>query len=186
MWIGVAVFVIAGSLLVPLELLALVTGIIFGGMRGGLVAVAGSGLAALFGYLAGRVIGPSGLTKWISRRSYRSVRQLSARGLPGVIALRLANIASAGAVHLLCGAGRVPFATYIAGTVIGLAPAIAVLSGLGSLLRHTLLNPTVANGLATIAAAALLVAVTAGLRALVLIRQFASAVSGHRTRAEFG
>jgi uncharacterized membrane protein YdjX (TVP38/TMEM64 family) len=80
----------------------------------------------------------------------------------------------------------VPFATYIAGTVIGLAPAIAVLSGLGSLLRHTLLNPTVANGLATIAAAALLVAVTAGLRALVLIRQFASAVSGHRTRAEFG
>ena len=89
-------------------------------------------------------------------------------------------------MNLLCGAGRVPFATYVAGTLMGVAPAIAVLSALGSLLRHTLLRPTVANGLATIAAAALLVAAIGALRALVLIRQFASAVSSHRTRAEFG
>ena len=186
LWLGIAVFVLAGSLLVPLELLALAAGIVFGGVRGETVALIGSLAAAVIGYLAGRTIGAAGLTKWISRRSYRSVRQMSARGVPGVVALRLANIATAGAIHLLCGAGHVPFVTYIVGTVIGLAPGIVVLSGLGSLLRHTLLNPTLTNGLVTIAASALLIAVIAGLRALVLIRQFAAAVSSHRTRAEFG
>ena len=49
----------------------------------------------------------------------------------GVVVLRLASVASAGSIHLLCGAGRVPFATYLAGTVIGLAPAVAALSWTG-------------------------------------------------------
>jgi hypothetical protein len=72
------------------------------------------------------------------------------------------------------------------GTAIALVPAIAVLTGLGALLRHTLLNPTLSNGLLTIGAAALLVALAAGLRAIVLVRRLASAVSDHRKSAEFG
>ena len=122
----------------------------------------------------------------MSQRSYRSVRQLSARGIVGVIALRFASVASAGSIHLACGAGRVPFAIYIAGTAIALAPAVYVLSGLGGLLRHTLLNPSVSNALLTIGAAVLLFALASALRALLLMRQFAPAVSGHRGRAEFG
>ena len=57
----------------------------------------------------------------------------------GVLVLRLASVASAGSIHLLCGAGRVPFVSYLAGTAIGLVPAIAALTGLGALVRHTLL-----------------------------------------------
>ena len=186
LWVAIGLFVLAGVLLVPLELLALAAAVLFGGLRGGLVALLGSLAAAVIGYIAGRMIGAPGLTKWISPRSYRSVRQLSARGVRGMIALRFANIASAGAIHLLCGARRMPFETYITGTVIALAPTIAALSGLGSLLRHTLLNPTLSNGLATIGAAVVLVALVAVLRAAILIRQFAAAVSSHRTRAEFG
>jgi hypothetical protein len=48
------------------------------------------------------------------------------------------------------------------------------------------LNPTLSSGLATIGAAVLLTALIIGVRALILIRQFAFAVSSHRTRAEFG
>ena len=103
-----------------------------------------------------------------------------------MIVLRLASVASAGSIHLVCGAGRVPFAAYMAGTVIGLAPAIVALSWLGGLLRHTLLNPSVSNGFTTIGAAVLLFALASGLRAFLLIRQFAPAMSGHRGRAEFG
>jgi hypothetical protein len=104
----------------------------------------------------------------------------------GLVVLRLASVASAGSIHLLSGAGRVPFATHMAATAISLAPTIAALSGLGGLLRHTLLNPSVSNGFATIGAAVLLFALASGLRAFLLVRQFASAVSGHRERAEFG
>jgi phosphatidylserine/phosphatidylglycerophosphate/cardiolipin synthase-like enzyme/uncharacterized membrane protein YdjX (TVP38/TMEM64 family) len=186
LWIGIAAFVLAGILLVPLELLTIAAAVCFGPVRGGIVALIGSLVAAIIGYFAGRAIGAAGLTKWISPRSYRSVRQLSARGVVAVVLLRLASVASAGAIHMLSGAGRVPFARYLTGTVIALAPTVAVLSALGGLLRRTLLNPTVANGLITIGAAVLLFALVSSLRAVLLVRQFAPAVSSHRTRAEFG
>jgi uncharacterized membrane protein YdjX (TVP38/TMEM64 family) len=185
-WIGTAVFVVAGVFLVPVELLAIAAGICFGALRGGVVALIGSLTTAVIGYVAGRAIGAPGLTEWISRRSYRSVRQLSAQGVGGVILLRLASIASAGAIHLLCGAGRVPFATYMMGTTIGVVPVVAALCWLGGLLRQTLVHPTLSNGLATIGAAAFLSVLAAGLRTLLLIRQFAPAMSSHRDRAEFG
>lgn len=184
--VGIGVFVLAGLLLVPLELLTIAAGVCFGALRGGLVALVGSFVAALIGYLAGRAIGAEGLTRWISRRSFRSVRQMGAQGVAGVVLLRFASVASAGAIHLMCGAGRIPYATYMAGTVIGLVPAIAVLSGLGGLLRHALLNPSVTNGLATIGASVILLLLALGLRRFLLIRQFAPAVSRHRGRAEFG
>jgi uncharacterized membrane protein YdjX (TVP38/TMEM64 family) len=186
LWIGIAAFVVAGLLLVPLEMLAIASGVFFGGLRGGVVAVIGSLVAAVIGYVAGRAIGADGLRRWMSQRSYRSVRQLTAKGVVGVVVLRFTSVVSAGSIHLACGAGRVPFGSYIAGTAIAVAPAACALSGLGELLRRTLLNPTLSNGLLTIGAAMLLFALVAGLRALLLIRQFAPAVAAHRGRAEFG
>ena len=158
----------------------------FGGLHGGGVALAGSLAAAVIGYLAGRAIGPAGLSRWMSRRSYRSARQVGARGLAGVLVLQLASIASAGSIHLLCGAIRVPFASYLIGSVIALAPEVVALAGLGALLRRALLQPSLPNGLATIGAALLLIGVAGVLRAFLLTRQFAPSVSSHRSRAEFG
>jgi len=100
--------------------------------------------------------------------------------------LRLSSVASAGSIHLLSGAWRIPFAPYAIGTILGLTPVMAALSGLGGLLRETLLHPSLWNGLVTIGAGLLLMAVAAGLRAVLLIRQFAPSVSSHRDRAEFG
>jgi uncharacterized membrane protein YdjX (TVP38/TMEM64 family) len=184
--IGIGVFVLAGSMLIPLELLAIAAGVAFDAPGGGFVALVGSLAAAIVGYAAGRAIGPEGLPRWMSRRSYRSIRQLSARGVAGLAMLRLTSVASAGAIHLVCGAGRVPFTSYLAGTAIGLAPAIVALAGLGSLLRQTFLRPSLSNGLTTIGVAVLLVAMASGLRAFLLVRQFAPAVSRHSGRAEFG
>jgi len=178
--------VLAGSMLVPLELLAVAAGVCFGTLRGGLVAIIGSLVAAILGYFAGLAIGAVGLPRWMSHRSYRSVRQLSARGVKGVIALRLASVASAGSIHLISGAGRAPFASYMAGSAIGLTPAIVALAGLGGLLRHTLLSPSVSNGLTTIGVAVFLFAMASLLRTFLLMRQFAPAMSRHRGHAEFG
>jgi len=184
--IGAAVFLLAGLLLFPLELLAIAAGAVFGALDGGIVSAIGSLAAAVAGYVAGRMIGPAGLSHWMSRRSYRSGRQLSARGVLGVMVLRLSSVASAGSIHLLSGAWRIPFAPYAIGTILGLTPVMAALSGLGGLLRETLLHPSLWNGLVTIGAGLLLMAVAAGLRAVLLIRQFAPSVSSHRDRAEFG
>jgi phosphatidylserine/phosphatidylglycerophosphate/cardiolipin synthase-like enzyme/uncharacterized membrane protein YdjX (TVP38/TMEM64 family) len=161
-------------------------GVLLGARQGLVVALLGSLTAAVLGYAVGRALGSTRLAPWITRRSYRSVRQLGARGVVGVLVLRLASVASAGSIHLLCGAGRVPFVSYLAGTAIGLVPAIAALTGLGALVRHTLLEPSIANGLMTVGAALALAACAAVLRTFLLIRQFAPSVTRHRERAEFG
>ena len=184
--IGIAVFVLATLALVPLELMAIAAGVMLGPLHGGAVALVGSLAGAAIGYGAGHAIGPAGLARWMSRRSYRSGRQVGARGVAGVLVLRLSSVASAGAIHLLCGALRVPLAAYAAGTAIAMVPEVAALSGLGALLRHTLLQPSLWNGLITIGAALLVIAFAAVLRAVLLARQFAPSLSQHRSQAEFG
>jgi uncharacterized membrane protein YdjX (TVP38/TMEM64 family) len=186
LWIGIAAFPLTNLFMIPLELLAFAAGVLFGANRGGLVSLLGSLGAAALGYAAGRAVGPSGITRWISGRAYRSARQLGARGVMGVLVLRLASVASAGSIHLLCGAGQVPFGVYMTGMAIGLVPAVAALSGLGALVRHAVLYPSLSNGLVAIGAAVLLIALAAGLRTFLLIRQFAPSVSNQRRRAEFG
>jgi phosphatidylserine/phosphatidylglycerophosphate/cardiolipin synthase-like enzyme/uncharacterized membrane protein YdjX (TVP38/TMEM64 family) len=185
-WIGAGVIALAGLVFVPLELMAIAAGVLFGLPWGSLVSLLGSLAAAAVGYAAGRAIGPAGLPRWMSRRSYRSARQLGAHGVMGVLVLRLASVATSGSINLLCGAGRIPFATYMTGTVLAFVPAVAALAGLGALLRWTVLDPTMSHGLITIGAAVLLTALAAILRTLLLIRQFAPSVSDHRARAEFG
>jgi phospholipase D1/2 len=185
-WTAGAVFLLANLVMIPVELMAVAAGVLFGSIRGGVVALIGSLGAAVIGYVAGRAMGPQGITRWMTRRSYQSGRQLGARGVIGVLVLRVASVASTASIHLLCGAGRVPFTTYMIGTVIGFVPAIAALSALGGLFRHTLLHPSVTSGAVTIGAALLLIACAAGLRTFLLMRQFAPSVSKHRRQAEWG
>jgi phospholipase D1/2 len=184
--IGVGAFVVAGLMLVPLELLTIAAAVALGGRRGGLVAAIGTLVLALTGYAAGRALGADGVARWVSRRSYQSARQLGAHGVIGVMVLRLSSVASTGAIHLLCGAGRVPITTYLVGTILSGVPAIVVLSALGALLRETLLRPSLSNALMTIGVAVLLLVLAGIFRTLLLIRQFAPAVALHRDRAQFG
>jgi phosphatidylserine/phosphatidylglycerophosphate/cardiolipin synthase-like enzyme/uncharacterized membrane protein YdjX (TVP38/TMEM64 family) len=186
LWIGLGLFLVANLLLVPLESTAVAAGLLLGWPRGGAIALVGSLGAATVGYVAGRALGPASIGRWMSRQSYRSGRQLGARGVIGVLVLRLASVASAGSIHLLCGAARVPFASYIAGTALALAPASAALSGLGALLRQALIRPSVSSWLTAMAAALFLIALASALRSFLLLRQFAPSASRHRERAQFG
>jgi uncharacterized membrane protein YdjX (TVP38/TMEM64 family) len=185
-WIVAGAIALAGLVFVPLELMAIAAGVLLDIPRGSVVTLLGALVGAAMGYGVGRAIGPSRPPRWMSRRSYRSARQLGARGVMGVLVLRLASVATSGSIHLLSGAGRVPFATYMTGTLLAFVPAIVTLTGLGALLRRTLLDPTTSNVLLTIGAVILITAAGAVLRTLLLIRQFASSVSRQRARAEFG
>ena len=140
----------------------------------------------MVGYLAGRAIKPANLSRWMSRRSYRSIRQLGARGVGGVAILRLVSIASAGAVHLVCGAVRVPVAAYLAGSLIGLTPVVVALSAVGALVREAVLQPSWASWSAVGGVALVLVGLAYALRTVLLLRQFSPTVSRQRERAEFG
>lgn len=184
--VSVAGFLVAGLFLIPLELLAIAAGVLLGGVDGGIVAFTGSLAATVIGYVAGRAIGPARITRWVSPRSYRSVRQWGAGSLGDAVLLRLSAVASAGAVHLISGAGRLPFGTYLAGSAIALVPTTAAFTGLGVLLQDAVLRPSVAKIAVTAGAALLLAAAAVGLRAFLMIRQFAPSIFRHRQEAEFG
>ena len=184
--IAVCVFVLASLVLVPLELLALASGLLFGPVRGGALAVAASLAASTTGYLAGRIIGPSNLSSWMSRRSYRSGQQLVGRGWIAVAVMRLAAFGSAGSIQLTCGAERVPFGAYLAGTAVALSPVVVALGLVGALLRRTALEPSVGNAAVMIGGTLVLFIVASVLRAFFLIRQFSPPAMAQKQRAEFG
>jgi uncharacterized membrane protein YdjX (TVP38/TMEM64 family) len=142
--------------------------------------------AAVLGYVIGRAIGPSGIKRWMSQRSYRSGRQLGARGVMGIIALRLTSVASTSAANLISGAAAVPFVRYMVGTTIALGVSVAGLTGVGALLRSALLHPSWATVSLAVGATLIVVASAAVLRPLLLVRQFGRSVASHRQRAEFG
>jgi phosphatidylserine/phosphatidylglycerophosphate/cardiolipin synthase-like enzyme/uncharacterized membrane protein YdjX (TVP38/TMEM64 family) len=186
LWIGTALFAVAGLVLIPLELLAIAAGVGFGGQQGAIIAIVGSLAAAAIGYVAGRAVGARRLSDWISAPSYRSVRQLTGHGVRRIVTLRLANVASAASVNLLCGASRVRLAPYIAGTLIAVPPMMAALGAFGGLVRRAVLDPTLSNGAAVAGTALLLTGSVVALRAFLVIRHLAPVVSRHRDRAEFG
>jgi phosphatidylserine/phosphatidylglycerophosphate/cardiolipin synthase-like enzyme/uncharacterized membrane protein YdjX (TVP38/TMEM64 family) len=177
---------VASQVLVPLELALLFTGAIFGAVRGIAVAAGAALGLAIVGYVAGRLLGPQAVRRVVSRKSFRSVRQLEATGMRGVAMLRLAGVASPGVVHLLSGAGRMPFGSYLAGTALGIGPAIIALAVLGALLGDLVLAPALPNAVGTVLAALVVLGCALALRAFLQIRQFAPAMSRQRARAEAG
>jgi phospholipase D1/2 len=184
--IGLAAFVIAAVALAPIELLILAAGVFFGGVTGGMLAFAGSVLSSIAGYGVGRSVGEARLPHWMSRRSYRSTRQATTHG-PLAIALLYASApTSAGAIHRACGAARVPFAGFLAGSLIALVPTVAVISGLGALFRELLLRPSMWHGMLTIGGALILIGAASLARMVLLIRQFRPAAARQQSRAEFG
>jgi uncharacterized membrane protein YdjX (TVP38/TMEM64 family) len=123
---------------------------------------------------------------WMSRRAYRSARQLGAHGALGVAMLRLMSVASARSVHLVCGATRVPVWAYLLGSAAGLAPTMFVLAGVGSVFGTAFRDPSWTNGLIAVAAAIGACALAFAVRALLVARQFSPTLRRHGTQTEFG
>jgi phosphatidylserine/phosphatidylglycerophosphate/cardiolipin synthase-like enzyme/uncharacterized membrane protein YdjX (TVP38/TMEM64 family) len=181
--VATVIFAAGGVALIPLEPMAVATGVLMGLSPGAWVALAGSIAAAAFGYLAGRIVGRARVSRWMSGASFRAGRPPGMQGLKGIILLHLASVITAGATHLLCGANRVPFGAYMAGSLIGLLPSLAALTSIGALLRLTLLEPSLSNGLLAIGTALGLLILVSGTRTLALIRP---ARARQRRRAQFG
>jgi uncharacterized membrane protein YdjX (TVP38/TMEM64 family) len=183
---ALAFVVLAHLALVPLELLAVLAGAAFGPGAGGALALAGAWVGAAAGYGLGRRLGSRRVMSWMSRRAYRSTRQLGAGGAAGVAALRLMSVASALSVNLACGAARVPVGPYLLGSAAGLAPPMFVLAGLGTVLATAFADPGWTHGLMAAAAVLGALALTFAVRALVVARQFSAGRRRHRVQAEFG
>jgi uncharacterized membrane protein YdjX (TVP38/TMEM64 family) len=132
-----AVMAVASLLFAPLNLLLVATGFVFGFVPGVAYAALGVLASSVTGYGAGRTLGRAAVRAVMGTRGNALSRKLlqSGRDARAFAILRILPIASASGVNLVCGAARLRFGTFLAGTLLGTVPALLAFCGLGTLLR---------------------------------------------------
>jgi len=133
----VGFYVISCVLLIPASIPTLAAGILFGVVKGSLIAMVGGTAGACVAYWVGRLLARD----WVARRVAKN-RQFMAldnavdeHGITVVILSRLSPIAPYAILNYVFGLTKVPFWKYVLGTAIGVLPAMVMYVYVGAGLR---------------------------------------------------
>jgi len=137
---------IAGGLIgFPVLLLIAATAATFGPTTGLLYATAGSLASAIVTYAVGAAVGRESLRQLLGPRLKRVQRRIVSGGVLAISTIRLIPIAPFTVVNLVAGASEIKLSAYIAGTVIGMAPGLLLMSALGHQFVRILSEPKPAD-----------------------------------------
>jgi uncharacterized membrane protein YdjX (TVP38/TMEM64 family) len=123
LWV-LAVYVLAGFILLPLTLLIAATGVVFGPAMGAVYALAGSVLSGLCTYALGRRLGRETVRRLAGERLNGISRKLGERGLLAVVLVRIVPVAPYSVVNIVAGASHIGLRDFLLGTLIGLLPGV--------------------------------------------------------------
>jgi phospholipase D1/2 len=140
--IVVTVFVLAGAIVFPLNILVLTTSAVFGPWLGILYGGAGTMSSGLVMYYVGSLLGREALYRMLGERWRRGLEGLRKRGLLAVVTLRLLPIAPFTLVNLAAGASGIRFVDFLVGTMIGMLPGLVLLSIMGDRIIRILAEPS--------------------------------------------
>lgn len=161
------IFVLAGLVAFPVTLLIGATAIAFGAWPGLPYAAGGALASAMVTYGIGRLIGPDVLRRRMGPRMTRLREAVSERGVLAVAGVRLLPVAPFSIVNLIAGAFRIPVVDYAAGTLLGLAPGLVLLTALGDRLLAAVREPTPWRVLLLVAVLAAWALMSFGLQVLI-------------------
>jgi phosphatidylserine/phosphatidylglycerophosphate/cardiolipin synthase-like enzyme/uncharacterized membrane protein YdjX (TVP38/TMEM64 family) len=150
-----AAFLGGGLVAFPVVLLIAGTAAAFGPILGFTYAAVGSLASALLTYGIGAWMGRRPLQSILGPRLSRIRNRICRSGLVAVAAVRLVPIAPFTLVNMVAGACRIPVATYLAGTALGLLPGLLAMSALGHQIFRFIIDPNPADFALLIAAALL-------------------------------
>ncbi|MCG5075379.1 VTT domain-containing protein [Paraburkholderia sp. RG36] len=122
----VGAYALAAIASVPVTVLIVCAGLLFGALAGSLYALAGSLLAALVSYAIGRWAGREAVRRRAGSRLNRLSKRLGRQGLAAVVVLRLLPLAPFVLVNLAAGASHIALRDYLLGTLIGMGPGIVL------------------------------------------------------------
>lgn len=131
-------YLLASVLFFPRTLVTLAAVVIFGPWVGFVYALLGILAAALLTYGIGRLMRRDTVRRWLGPRLNRISRQVSRRGLPAIIALRLAPVAPFIVVNVVAGAIRIRLNDFALGTAIAILPGLLVATVFGHQIDHVL------------------------------------------------
>lgn len=137
----IGVYLAGGLIGFPVLLLIAATAATFGPATGLLYATAGSLASAIVTYAVGAALGRDSLRQLLGPRLKRVQRRIVSGGVLAISAIRLIPIAPFTVVNLVAGASEIRLGAYIAGTIIGMAPGLLVMSALGHQFVRILSEP---------------------------------------------
>jgi uncharacterized membrane protein YdjX (TVP38/TMEM64 family) len=162
--IVVAVFVAGGLVAFPVMVLIAVTAATFGPVWGLAYAAAGSFASAMITYGIGGWLGKDLLRSILGPRLDRIRRRIVKQGVLAVAGIRLVPVAPFTFVNLVAGASEIRLYDYLAGTILGMAPGLVIMSALGHQVFQILSRPTAGNIAALGGAVVAWIAVSVGVQ----------------------
>ena len=167
-------YLLAGLSAFPITLLVVVTGIVLEPAWAMACSAAGILASALLTYALGRLAGPGRVRRILRLRYNRIRRALDRKGVANVMALRLVPVASFTLTNLVAGAGGLRFRDYLAGTGLGVVPAIALLSALGHFIGRWLTGPEAGDLVVGLVLIGLWIGASVALKSVLMRRVHAS------------
>lgn len=119
-------YVIAGLFSIPITVLIVVTGVVFGATMGGIYAICGTLLSAIVTYWIGRWLGRDTVRRLAGTRINNMSKQIAKRGLFAMIILRMLPVAPFTLVNVIAGASQIKVKDYMLGTLLGMGPGIII------------------------------------------------------------
>ena len=144
-------YIIGSLLLVPITLLILVTGLVFGPVLGSLYALIGSMAGALVTYAVGYLLGKNFVQKIAGPKWSSLEEKIEQTGIIAVATLRLLPVAPFTVVNIVSGAFKVPWRDYIIGSILGLVPGILVTNLFARQFESAIRNPGIGTFLLLLA-----------------------------------
>ena len=135
-------FVLAGAIVFPLNILILTTAAVFGPWLGILYGGAGTVSSGLVMFLIGSRLGREALYRMLGERWRHGLEGVRKRGLLAVVTFRLLPIAPFTLVNLAAGASGIRFVDFLVGTLIGMLPGLVLLSVMGDRIIRILAEPS--------------------------------------------
>ncbi len=151
-------YVVGGLLVVPVTVLIIATGIVFGPLLGAIYALSGALLSAALTYSIGRRIGRHAVRKLAGSRLNRITRRLARKGTMAIAIVRLLPIAPFTVVNAVAGASHIGFREFMLGTALGMSPGIIATVVFIDRVAAAVTDPGLATVLMLVGFAALIVA----------------------------
>jgi phospholipase D1/2 len=141
------VYLALGLAAFPITVVNVATAIAFGPWAWFLYALSGSLASAVLTFAVGRRFGSRVIHRISSGLVYRASRAIGKRGFLAVLSCRLVPVAPFTVINVVAGAMPIRIRDYLLGTLVGMAPGIAVLAAFGDRILKVVDDPNPMNAI---------------------------------------
>jgi uncharacterized membrane protein YdjX (TVP38/TMEM64 family) len=128
--------------MVPVTLLAIIGGLVFGGWEAFLYVMTGAMAASALGFLGGRFLGKGMVERLGGSGIERLSKRLAKRGTVAVAVLRLVPVAPFAVFNLVAGSSHLGARQFLVGSLLGLMPGLGAITLFSSSLSEALRSPS--------------------------------------------